>query len=592
MKPFKVKKIYRAFFIKNLTTFLIPMLIPLFVMGTLSIFLIQQYIKEQINDDTMNLLQQTNENIELMFNELDSLNLYIVASATEFTNLKNMLKKRWLEPADYKELASLKNFIDSPNIARPYIDSIYIYLENDKGRFLSSTTGGLVEINNYHDQSWFEGFKNHEGDELIWTEARTVFSPYYDGAPLTSKNVITMYRKIPLENDGVIVLNIETNYIKEYLANISSMEGQSLFIVDNNNNVIFDNQKSDLKHSDLEVIFSEPRFFFSAKLEEESFIISKLVSEKYGWTFISISPKDSLYQVPKRLSGIALLLLSLSVISGTALAWYLTKKNANDVRTIISILQAAEQGKALPPLPSRVKDVYSYIVHKILKNFMEHNYLKIFLSEKKYKEQAMEFKALQSQLNPHFLFNTLETINWKAISLTGKPNELNHMLENLADILRYSLDGEDKMVSLQQEIIYTLNYIEIQKVRYKDAFDVIWDYDEDDLKYQVIKLILQPLIENSLQHGFKEKEKCLIKIKIRMSQKLLKISVIDNGKGIKPERLHEIRENLDSSREHTKHIGLSNTYKRLKLTYGHPYGLVLQSKLGWGTAVHLFIPRD
>lgn len=588
-----MKKIYRAFFVKNLATFLLPMLIPILILGTLSTYLIHQYVKEEINHSNMNVLKQTKENMELMLNELDALNLHIVASATEFMNLRNMLQKRWLDPDDHKELASLKNFIDSPDIARSYIDSIYIYISNDRNWFLTSTTGGLIVLDEFYDRSWFESFQQHQGKELVWTEARTI-QKKYDGFLPTSTNLITMYRKISISDgdDGVIVLNIDTEYIENYLASLSTMKGQRLLIVDRNNDVIFKSQQIDLNRLEIARMVSEQSPFFPMEIGPDSFIVSKLASDKYGWTFVSINPTASIYQVPMRLSVIALLLLFLSLVVGIALAYYLAKKNYNDIKTITTILHSAENGMSLPPLPPHVKDVYSYIIHRILKNFMEHNYVKVQLSERKYKAQAMEFTALQSQLNPHFLYNTLETINWKAISLTGRPNELNHMVENLADILRYSLNDQNKMVVLQQEIIYTGNYIEIQKVRYRDKFDVIWECDEDAQKYNVMKLVLQPLLENSLYHGIKEDRKCLIKIKIRVSKTFLKISVIDNGVGIVPEKLQEIRNRLDSTSDQTEHIGLSNTHKRLKLTYGEPYGLLLRSKLGWGTAVHLVIPKD
>ncbi|MET3292302.1 UNVERIFIED_CONTAM: two-component system sensor histidine kinase YesM [Brevibacillus sp. OAP136] len=588
-----MKSIYRAFFVKNLMTFLLPMLIPIIVLGALSTYLIHQHIKEEINHNHMDLLKQTEENMELMLNELDSLNLQIVASATQFVHLRTMMTKRWLDHNDFVELAALKNFIDSPAIARSYIDSIYIYIENDRHRFLTSTTGGLMELGDFYDRSWYESFVNHPDKEQVWTEARTIEKVFDRYSPKPT-HLITMYRKISVaaDNDGVIVLNINTDYIKNYLASLSSMKGQQVLIVDKNNDVLFSDDKIDLGRDVIQQIVAQRSSFFPLDLGDKSFIISKLPSDKYGWTFISITPKDALYEVPTRLSMVALQLLGVSIVVGMLLAYYLTQKNYADVKAIITTLHSAENGKALPPLPSRVKNVYSYIIHRILQNFMEHNYVKVQLSERKYKAQAMEFAALQSQLNPHFLFNTLETINWKAISMTGRPNELNHMVENLADILRYSLDDQNKMVILQKELIYTESYIKIQKVRYRDKFDVIWAYDDEVKKYHVMKLILQPLLENCLYHGIKENERCLIKIKIRTTPAFLHISVIDNGNGIKPEKLAEIRERLESNVDQTRHIGLHNTHKRLKLTYGEPYRLAMRSKYGWGTAVHLSIPID
>ena len=333
--------------------------------------------------------------------------------------------------------------------------------------------------------------------------------------------------------------------------------------------------------------------FITMHLQHETLMVNKLYSDKYGWTFVSLVPRNSLYAIPNRLTGITLFLLVLSFAGGTMLAVYLTKKNREHLKTIITILEFAEQGKPLPPLSARVKDVYSYITQSILKNFIEQNYLKVQLSERKYKAQAFEFGALQSQLNPHFLYNTLDTINWKAARLTGGRNELNAIVENLSDILRYSLDGGGNLVSLQTEIANTNSYVNIQKIRYQDKFDVIWEVDDRVEKYRIMKLIFQPLIENSLYHGIQEKEgKGCIKIKIRVHGSRLLVSVIDNGIGILPDRLRRLREALASSPEPTRHIGLMNTHKRLQLTYGESFGIKLNSKFGWGTAVYMTIPMD
>jgi two-component system sensor histidine kinase YesM len=156
------------------------------------------------------------------------------------------------------------------------------------------------------------------------------------------------------------------------------------------------------------------------------------------------------------------------------------------------------------------------------------------------------------------------------------------------------LDGSGSLVTLKTEIAVTLNYIEIQMIRYKEKFHVIWEYEEEIVKYNVLKLIFQPLIENSLYHGIKEKEgKCCIKIRISVKKSQLHIVVIDNGIGIMPERLVEVRKLLESNNlDHLRNIGLLNTQKRLKLTYGENYGIHLRSKFGWGTAVYITIPID
>lgn len=247
----------------------------------------------------------------------------------------------------------------------------------------------------------------------------------------------------------------------------------------------------------------------------------------------------------------------------------------------------------LPSLPSRITNEYSYIINNILKTFIEQNYLKLQLSEKQFRMQAMQLMALQSQINPHFIFNTLHTIYWEAFAFTKKKNNLTSMIDNLSQILRYSLDDPCQKVRLEDEINNTMAYIKIQKLRFKDNLDAIWSYDESLIDIYTIKLLLQPLIENSIYHGAKGKEgKCLIKIKIYRKDSWLKISVIDNGLGMSKQKLKEIRTNMGTDNEYSNHIGLFNTNKRLNLAYGDNYGLLIRSKLGLGTVIYLNIPIE
>jgi two-component system sensor histidine kinase YesM len=591
-----MKKTTQAFFIRNLLTFLIPMLIPTLILGTLSSVLIQQFVKKEINNTNINLLKQTKENIELLFNEQESLNLQIIASALEFINLKSMLEKSFPDPEDFKQLASLKNFIDSPAIGRPYIDSIYIYVNNSKNRFISSTTGGLVDLAEYYDQSWYQSYKSHPLEEEMWTESRMIKKLNVKNVPVDTE-LITLQRRTSIsdEKDGLIVLNIKPEYIEQRLNGLLTLTGQKLLILNRQNKILIESQTTPhLQDVNMADIIARPESLFELPVKDQTLVINKLYSDKYHWTFVSIVPKASLYKIPNRLIYVTLLLLLLSFLGGTILAYYLTKNNYNDLRTIISILDSAKNSRPLPLLPKQGKSVYSYIMYGLISNFIEHNYLRVQLSERKYKAQAMELSALQSQLNPHFLYNTLDTINWKATSLTGKPNELNAIIENLSDILRYSLDGSDSLVTLKTEIAVTLNYVEIQMIRYKEKFHIIWEYEKEIVKYNVLKLIFQPLIENSLYHGIKEKEgKCCIKIRISVKKSRLHIAVIDNGIGIMPERLVEVRKLLESNNlEHLRNIGLLNTQKRLKLTYGENFGIHLRSKFGWGTAIYITIPID
>lgn len=581
------------FFIKNLLTFLLPMLIPLVVLGALSAFLIQQYVVHEINSNNTNMLKQTKENIELLFNEQNSLNLHIIASTTQFMNLKSMLNKPLPSAEDYEQLAVLKNFIDSPSIASPYIDSIYIYLNNDNRRYISSVTGGFIELGEDPDRSWYDSYLKHENDEAIWTESRAV--PRYNlTEEIEYADVITVYRNFKVSDDtgGVIVLNIKREYIERRLNGLSTVKGQLLAVVDRHGSVIFrNNARYELSPEELERVISSKSSSFTTQATNEEALINMIYSEPYDWTFISVTPKYSLYTALYRLLRIGAVLMAMSMVAALLLAFQLTKKNYWDLKIIMSILDAAEQGKPLPVYRTKGNSVYSQIIRSLLQNFIEHNYMRVQLSESQYKTQAAQFAALQSQLNPHFLYNTLETIHWKAAGYTDGPNELTSIVEHLSDILRYSLDGENGLVPLNVEIANTKSYIAIQKTRHGEQFDIWWEYDAELEKYHVLKLIFQPLIENSLQHGLSRSgQKLAVKIKIQRLGNHLRLAVIDNGNGISDEQMARLRTRLFSDSPEANHIGLINTQRRIKLAYGQRSELRVQSKPGRGTLIAILLP--
>lgn len=563
------------------------MLISLVVLGALSIFVIEKYVRQDIVDRNKNFLIQTKENIELIFHELDSLSSYIISSTNEFEKMQQILDKPELSREDYKYLISLKNIIDSPKEARDYIHSIYIYVQNESGKYLSTTTTGPILLRDTLDFSWYHSYVTHLGFEETWAEAR-ILKRMTNNQPDTPINVITMYRILP-NDKGVIVLNIKEDYLQQLLTSLSTTVGRNLVIVDNKNNIIFNELNFRLSYRTVQKLISTPHTFFNMKIGEEDAVISKLDSTKYDWSFLSINPKTSLYQVPKKLFKLVILLSVICFVGSVIYAFLITKKATSHIKTILGIFQNAEQGEVLPANTLPVKDVYSLLTHKVLLNFTEQNALKRKFAEQKYREQTLELNALQSQLNPHFLFNTLETLNWRAISLTGKPNKLNDMIDNLAMILRYSLDDESSMVPIMEEIKYTKHYIDILKERYQQQFQVIWEYDDDIVPFKVKKLIIQPLIENALEHGRIKKQLCHIKIKLTVRDCILTLAVIDDGKGMDYDTLQVVRQRLQQH-DQFNHIGLSNTHKRLRVAFGNNSGLFILSKKDYGTVVKMQIP--
>lgn len=481
--------------------------------------------------------------------------------------------------------------INPPVNSRSFMQSIYIYYKNSTQNFLASNQG-VVNLESFIDRSWYESFISGTEYSGEWIEARSSKMYSFENK---STSLITLYKKLHTQGsvkpDGIIAINIKRDYIENLLKGLLSYPDQIILIADGKNNIIASTAMNS-NEIELDKIFLKPLSFFEFKSNKKTYVVSKIESSRYQLKYISIIPRTSLYKVPTQLVYIIMLLLFLSLLLGTVLSYNITRRIRKNINNIISIFVSAEKGEPLPELPSRVNDEYSFILQNIIKTFLNQSYLKVQLSEKKYRLKAAELTALQSQINPHFLFNTLKTIFWKSVGLTGDQNEVSRMIEHLSGILHYSLGTSEKEVSLEEEIRNTKSYIEIQKIRYKDKFGVVWQYDEALDNCKVMKLLFQPFVENSICHGINEKEGYgYIKIKINLILSKFRITIIDNGQGIEREKLIRIREMLSEEGEYTEHIGLANTNKRLKLMYGDDYGIKIRSKFGLGTVVYIYIPK-
>lgn len=576
----------RRGFIRNLVLFALPLFIPILILGTLSITITKNFIYEDINKSNMNLLKQTKENSELILNESDFLKLIFDNSGRVIDEFK-ILSNNQFTYEDIQPIQMVKELLTTPVGARPYIHSIYIFFDSNRERFLASGDG-VVSLKGYNDTAWYDSYNAKDKNIYNWSEVRDIQMYSFEESP---KKIVTIYMRLN-STKGVLVLNILQSYFEKSFNSLLLQPDQSLLVLNEDNQLIYCNKEAkDIEKFNFMDFNDAGDTNKILHIGQEKYTVNQTVSSKYNWKYILITPSTSFYKVPLKITELAALSLLISFLLGLAFTFYITRKNYNQVKRILLILESAENDCPLPNFPDRIKDEYGYIIHNMLKIFIEQSHLKTQLSERKYKQRIMELLALQSQINPHFLFNTLATISWETIIHLGQSNHINKMIENLSDILRYSLESPRETVTLKKEIENTKSYVEIQKYRYGDKFDVIWKSDPNIEDIEVTKLLLQPLVENSIYHGAKEKEtNSKIKIKITANSEYLDISVIDSGKGMTKSALMEVRKMLETDVEQYEHIGLGNINKRLKLVYGNEYGLKIRSKYNVGTVVSIRIP--
>ncbi|UQZ86085.1 putative sensor-like histidine kinase [Paenibacillus konkukensis] len=577
------------FFVNNLRNILALCLIPLLLLGSLSIILSQRYTRVDAEQNQEKLLNQYNELFQVVASEIDSLSLSFNTNPKIADKLYNILSKPNYSYEDADALYYLKHIIDVSANSRPYVHSIYVYYPNDQQRFLSSREG-LVNLQSYLDKGWYDSYWNDSNTAGFTTEVRSLYNYSFESDPT---RVVSVYKLINDRNNaskkGVIVLNLFPDYFVKSFTSISEYPNRSFYITDDQNRVIM--QSGGTEYDQLLPSLQLPEQFDTLQADSGIYHLTVKKAPRLNWNLISVVPRKSLYSLSFTLIVITCLLALAALILCALAALWLTGKNYRQVYGILRLLESADAPDSMENVPNQGHDIYAFIITHILESFLEQKYLKIQLSERLYRMQALEFKALQSQINPHFLYNTLNSIYWKTFQLTRSTNAPSRMIELLTAILQYTLDSSTKVVRLEEEIAHTQSYVEIQQIRHKDRFQVIWDKTEPFRDCEVIKLSMQPLLENSFQYGMEHTSRLLVKVKFRMQRDTLKVTVIDNGGGIDKRRLLQIRASLHAEEDSGRHIGLSNTNKRIMLQYGETSGIKIVSKKGWGTAVTLHFPQ-
>ncbi|MFT3983307.1 MAG: sensor histidine kinase [Lachnospiraceae bacterium] len=307
------------------------------------------------------------------------------------------------------------------------------------------------------------------------------------------------------------------------------------------------------------------------------------------WYLVSVIPVNSVFSEANGLFRRNVVLYAFVLIFGTTTALFLSNSIVKRISYVISTMSSAREGVPHPINGQIEADeigqlitTYNYMVSQ-LNNLMQEqtriaNELKV-----------SEFKALQAQINPHFLYNMLDMINW--LSKDGKQNEVSEAVQALSKYYKLTLNKGNIITTISEELDHVSLYVKLQNMRYEDKIRFIIDIPDEILDYEIPKLILQPIVENAILHGIFEKEnkEGIIVIASWMEGQNIQFTISDNGNGIPPDKLPAILTGEGKSTTGSN-IAIYNTHLRLKLLYGDNFGLHYESVLGKGTDVTIRIP--
>ena len=393
--------------------------------------------------------------------------------------------------------------------------------------------------------------------------------------------------------EGVVFIDLNYSAISELCDQNSIGNKGYVFIVDGEGNIVYHPQQqqlyNELQTENIELVMNAQTDTVTMGSGNSAKIYTLSRSEKTGWTVVSCMNMAELTKGSRKAQSIyvimAIALVCVALLLSNMIARNITMP-IQRLRDSMAKVQEGDFSQADVEVSTEneigsLTKTFNLMTYRI-QELMEQN-----VHEQEEKRKS-EMKALQSQINPHFLYNTLDSIIWMA---EGKKNEeVVLMTASLARLLRQSISNEDELVSVGQEIEYARSYLTIQKMRYKDKLEFCIEVEPEIQSVQIIKLVLQPIIENAIYHGLKYKEsKGLLIVRGYEKDGTAVIEILDNGVGMDSTTLSHIfeRHKVDY---HSNGVGVYNVQKRLKLYYGNDYGMAYKSEPGRGTAAAITIP--
>lgn len=527
--------------------------------------------------------------------------LYLInQNLNSIIDTANRQSKLILANSDVQELLNNPHKVNDPYFRRRLETSLYSYMEAvptisgiylfDKySREFSIDKKQLKKLNIFvlNQADWFPEVTRLKGAYLLRLNAGGIFKQQ------EKDNYISLIRIINDINTqapiGVLILNIQGKEFEESFEKIGNEYNTEIAIFNENDWEVINNHKlNKLYLTELLHKFRDKPFgSFVQKQADRKYLVSFLHVERYRWKIVSILPFSELSDQLKAFNLVVFILLafnSLLLFSGSL---FLSQMIATPVKKLLNSMKQVEKGEFEKVNISIGNDEFGQLQNGY--NMMIEEIQKLIervVNEQKTKRKA-ELDVLQSQIKPHFLYNTFDSIS--ALALAGRNEDVYKVMKALGGYYRTSLNQGDEIIKIAEEIDLVKNYLIIQKFRYGDLFAAEYDLDPEAGEYKVLKLVLQPLVENAIYHGIKPKgEPGSIKIKTKLIGDKIQLIVQDDGVGFSETELERIEAKSVSGVN--KSFGLRGTIERLRIFYGAEVGYQIETQKGSGTQITITIP--
>jgi len=583
----------------RLTSYFLIILLPLVAVSVFASLRSERILERKVNDQTVVALSSAMEAIDLTMDHIENMSM---ALATD-TNLIALLARTEPQLTGEMNLDFQKVLLQLSNMksANSYLTQLSTYHAYSH-TMLSSKFGGR-RVDEIPGQAWYAELMKSGGKSRLLVPKPGEFNSYQQLDQTFQPGYVTLLRSMdpfkPGERKSVLMITLNAAHLRKHLDTLVQGTDERVYLTTADGRLVAKAGAADGAMPSWEAdgdIVTVRETGDSGKSE----MLVRYRSPSSGWTVVLGKPAASMYAETDQLRTFMYAIIGISVLLTIVISWIVYRGIASPLGSLAYGMKQVRMGRLDTNLPNKREDEFGYLMSAFNDMALEQKNLIENIYEQQLLRLKAELRVLQSQINPHFLYNTLDSIYSMAENYEAE--EISEMALNLSKFFRLSLSKGQDVFTVEETIEHLRYYLRVQELRFIDKLSVDIRIEEACKFCTVLKLLLQPIVENAILHGLEHKKKDgLVRIDCRLERGMLRLEVSDNGKGIGADRLRYIRGELERLYVHAGQAwdqelrrndlyGLWNVKARLKLYYGESAELTVDSTENEGTTVVLWIP--
>lgn len=573
---------------KIMIAFILGVIVPMFLISITTGAVYKKNLKDSTSEISRLLSAQIESNIDTYLNNISQISLYPYYDEWMQQQMRSITldgNKDYLQDREANQRVS--DFLFNMTIQNKYIRSVFL-TDLEGNVIYSKSNGGAMQ----GELNFFQPYiKNMDKEFMLIPTHR---QSYLKRSNLEVFSYVRVIKDVKTNTPiGYTVLEIKIDAIENLIQNMESSNEDYIAIYLEDGGLL----RTNFQDTNLEKIFGKSyregkekgeKIPERTEAEGRKYLVSYSEMSSYGVTTVIYRDETTVFGALNRISHITLGLVLGILLLVLGNTYVFSKRLTLPLNNLVMAMREVETGnfkirvvKRDEDEVGRLTDCFNTMLEKIDELIFREYKMEL-------QEKETEIKALQNQINPHFLYNALESITMMAE--INDDIEVAAMIADLGTFFRFVVSGTGNQVLLGSELEYVETYIRIQNIRFHNKIYLQVECPEELKSVKIIKLCIQPLVENCVVHGYKQGDQIKIEINICDREKRLIVSVRDYGKGAEESVLNELIHNLDQQETSTKSIGLKNVHQRLILTYGNDAGLKFENKADGGFHVWFEIP--